>query len=127
MNDLLHTLEKELESAVDWFENNNMIANPDKFQAIIMNKRRENQITYKLKIYNNKIGTTKSVKLLVTEIYNQLSFNQHISKLCSLNLLLCYLMSSIFAHVNLRKKKIEKIQKRCPRLVLDDYGAIMEI
>ena len=92
MNDLLHTLEKELESAVDWFENNNMIANPDKFQAIIMNKRRENQITYKLEIYNNKIGTTKSVKLLVTEIYNQLSFNQHISKLCSLNLLLCYLM-----------------------------------
>ena len=47
LNDLLRALEKESESAVDWFSNNNMIGNADKFQAIIMNKRRENQITYK--------------------------------------------------------------------------------
>ena len=52
LNLLLRTLEKESESAVDWFRNNNMIANPDKFQAIIMNKRRESHITHKLKIYN---------------------------------------------------------------------------
>ena len=37
LNDLLRTLEKESESAADWFRNNSMIANPDKFQAIIMN------------------------------------------------------------------------------------------
>ena len=60
-----------------------MIANPDKFQAIIMNKRRENQITLNLKIYNNEIETPKSVKLLGIEIDNQLSFNQYISKLRS--------------------------------------------
>ena len=60
-----------------------MIAVPDKFQVIIMNKRRENQITHNLKIYNNEIDTTKSVKLLAIETDNQLSFNQHISKLCS--------------------------------------------
>ena len=83
LNDLLHTLEKESESAVDWFRNNNVRAGPDRFQAIIMNKRRENQITHKLKIYNNEIKTTKSVKLLGIEINNQISFNQHISKLFS--------------------------------------------
>ena len=60
-----------------------MIANPDKFQAIVMNKKRENQIIHKLKIYNNEIETTKSVKLLGIEIDNQPSFNQHTSKLCS--------------------------------------------
>ena len=50
LNDfLLHTLEKEGASEVDWFRNNNMIANPEKFQAVIMNKRRKNQIIYKLK------------------------------------------------------------------------------
>ena len=38
-----------------------MIVDPDKFQAI-MNKRRENQITYQLKIYNNGIETTNPVK-----------------------------------------------------------------
>ena len=46
-----------------------MIANPDKFQKIIMNIRRENQL------YNNEIETTKSVKLLGIGIDNQLSFN----------------------------------------------------
>ena len=59
------------------------MANPDKFQTIIMNKKKENQITHKLKIHNNEIETTKPVKLLGIEIDNQLSFNQHISKLCS--------------------------------------------
>ena len=83
LNDLLRTLEKESESAVDWFRNKNMIANTDKFQAIIMNKKREDQITHQLKIYNNEIETTKSVKLLGIEIDNQLSFNQPKSKLCS--------------------------------------------
>ena len=55
LNDHLHTLEKELELVVDWFKNDNIIANPDKFWAISMNKRKENQITHKLKIYNNEI------------------------------------------------------------------------
>ena len=58
-----------------------MIFSPDKFQPVIMNKIRENQITHKLKINNNEIDTTKSIKLLGIEIDNQLSFNQHISKL----------------------------------------------
>ena len=52
-----------------------MIDNPDKFEAIIMNKKRENQITHKLKIYSNEIETTKSIKLLGIENDNQLSFN----------------------------------------------------
>ena len=75
-NDLLHTIEKESESAVDWFKNINMIANPDKFQAIITNKGRENQITHNSKLYNNEIETTKSVNLLGIDYDNQLSFNQ---------------------------------------------------
>ena len=52
-----------------------MIDNPDKFEAINMNKKRENQITHKLKIYSNEIETTKSIKLLGIENNNQLSFN----------------------------------------------------
>ena len=76
LNDLLHALEKESESTIDWLRSNIMIGTPDKLQAIIMNKRRENQITQKLKIHNNEIKTTKSIKLLGIEI-------DHVSKLCS--------------------------------------------
>ena len=38
MVDLLHTLEREPESAVDWFKHNHMIEKPDNFQANISNK-----------------------------------------------------------------------------------------
>ena len=69
INNLLSAIERELESAIDWFIID-WIAHPDKFQAIIMNKRRENQITNKLNIYNNEIETTNSVKLLCIEIDN---------------------------------------------------------
>ena len=149
LNDLLRTLKKEPESAVDWFRNNNMTVNPDKFQGIIMNKRRENQITHKLKIYTNEIETTKSVKLLGIEIDNQLSFNQHISKLCSKAVMqlnaICRLakfmeskekigMINSFVYSSFHYcplawhfcsceswQKVGKIQKRCLRLVFDDY------
>ena len=43
-----------------------------------MNKRRENQITHSLKIYNNETETTKSAKLLGIGIDNDLSFNIYI-------------------------------------------------
>ena len=36
---LLKTLERESESAVSWFKQNEMIVNADKFQAIILNKK----------------------------------------------------------------------------------------
>ena len=35
MSNLIQTLEKESETAVEWFNQNKMIVNPDKFQAII--------------------------------------------------------------------------------------------
>ena len=38
LTNLSQTLEKESESALGWLENNSMIANPDKFQPIILNK-----------------------------------------------------------------------------------------
>ena len=57
-------LKKRLESAVGWFTNNHIIANPDKFQAIMMAKRRENQTVPNIKICNKDIETTKSVNLL---------------------------------------------------------------
>ena len=37
---LLKTLEQEYESTVGWFKQNEMIVNADKFQAIILNKKR---------------------------------------------------------------------------------------
>ena len=150
LNNLLRTLGKESESAVDWFRNNNMTANPNKFQAIIMNGKRENQITHKFKTYNNEIETTKSVKLLCIEIDNQVSFNQHKSKLCSkaamqLNAIcrlakfignkekIATINSFVYSNFNYCPlvwhfcacKSSQKIQKLCLKLVLDDLRKLL--
>ena len=42
MSNLIQTLEKESETAVEWFNQNKMIVNPNKFQAMLLEKRNEN-------------------------------------------------------------------------------------
>ena len=38
INELINILQSESEIAISWFQKNEMIVNPDKFQAIIINK-----------------------------------------------------------------------------------------
>ena len=52
------TLEKESEPNIEWFKNNNMIANPGNFQAIILSKDAPD-VRHELLIYDNEIETTK--------------------------------------------------------------------
>ena len=63
MSNLIQTLEKEEERAVGWFSQNKMIVNPDKFQAMLLEKRNGNNQPC-LQINNQTIKTTNSVKLL---------------------------------------------------------------
>ena len=50
---LLETLTDESQSAVNWFRNNNMIVNPDKFHLMLLQK------SAKKVIRNSKSVTTK--------------------------------------------------------------------
>ena len=59
-----------------------MNVNPDKFQVILLDKRGSDNTNTKVKIGNEKIKSTTSVKLLGVHIDNKLNFNHHISKLC---------------------------------------------
>ena len=63
MSNLIQTLEKESETAVEWFHQNKMIVNPDKIQVMLLEKRNENNQSC-LKINNQIIKTTNCVKLL---------------------------------------------------------------
>ena len=63
MSNLIQTLEKESKTAVGWFNQNKMIVNPDKFQAMLLEKRNGNNQSF-LQINNQTIKTTNSVKLL---------------------------------------------------------------
>ena len=59
-----------------------MIVNPDKFQVILLDKRGSDNTNIELKIGNEKIKSTSSVKLLGVHIDDKLNFNHHINKLC---------------------------------------------
>ena len=82
VNDLVKTLEKGGEEAISWLTQNKMIANPDKFKAIILKKNRSDTSNINLKIDNKEIQTSTSVELLGVKLDNKLSFQKHISDLC---------------------------------------------
>ncbi len=59
--DLIRILESESDVAIKWFEMNEMIVNPDKFQAIIINKHSRVNESYKLKVSGHEIETNNYV------------------------------------------------------------------
>ena len=74
----IETLKNESESVVNWFRNNNMIVNPDKFQLMLLQKYTKKVIQEKLQINNNEIESENLVTLLGIIIENWLSFDDHI-------------------------------------------------
>ena len=58
-----------------------MIANSDKFQAIVVNRNNKRKDSYSLNINQEVINSEYCVKLLGVEIDNKLSFERHISTL----------------------------------------------
>ena len=59
-----------------------MIVNPDKFQLILQDKGRFDNINILVDIRNGKIRSTSLVKLLGVHIDDKLNFIKHINKIC---------------------------------------------
>ena len=78
---LVTILQSECETAINWLHNNKMIVNPDKFQVILLDKGRSDNINIEVEIGKEKISSTSSVKLLRVDIDDKLNFNEHI-KIC---------------------------------------------
>ena len=155
MSNLIHTLEKESETAVEWFNQNKM--KPDKFQTMLLEKRNENKQSC-FKIRNQTIKMTNCAKLLGINTDSKLNFQSHISDLSkkasmqlnALNRLRAYIgnkemeiliNSFIYSNFNYcplvwhfssckSTAKIEKIHKRCLRMILNDntsdYQTLLE-
>jgi hypothetical protein len=134
---------------LDWFANNLMQANPDKFQALAIGKNTfKEQICFDLK--GSKIKCEEHVKLLGVTIDYELNFDKHISEICKkksarqLNVLkrigrylnklgrLTIYYSFILSNFNYcpvtwhfcsekNIKKMEKIQERALRFIYNDY------
>ena len=79
---LIDTLESESNIANDWFTKSEMIINPDKFQAIILDKKKSNLTNIPLTVDNQTIKSVPSVELLGIHLDDKLNFNLHISNIC---------------------------------------------
>ena len=146
---LVDIMQHKAESAISWMEENDMIANPDKFKAIIITKDRQQTENYELNFKGKSISSSAKVDLLGMTIDNKLSFEFHISEICrkaggQLNALkrlgsylplhVCKVVANSFilSHFNYcplvwyfstakQIQKIEKIHERVVRFIYDDY------
>ena len=67
---------------LNWFRINSMVANPSKFQIMFLGSNIDNnEITFMVE--DKKVRSKTEVKLLGITIDDKLSFNKHISNLCS--------------------------------------------
>ena len=149
LEDLIKKLEHECEVALTWFRNNKMMVNPNKFQAILLNKSKSTHVKATMNIGNEKIESLSANKLLGIEIDDKLNFNNHINTICrsaanQLNALIrlrrflgieerkALIQSFVLSNFNYcplvwmlssvkSLNKIENLQKRALRFMLSDY------
>ena len=82
ISDLINKLESYNNIAKEWFKMNKMMVNPDKFQAMVLNKKRSDLTNTNFQVDNQVIKSVSSVELLGIQIDDKLNFNLRISKIC---------------------------------------------
>ena len=80
--DLVNILENEADSALSWLEQNEVIANPNKFHAPFVKKDQTNTCDINLDLHGHSITSEETVKLLGVALDYKLNFDPNISSLC---------------------------------------------
>ena len=94
LSNLVSKLELDAEIAITWFNNNSMIANPTKFQFMIIGDRSNSII--EILVDNQTIQNSNTVKLLGVTIDSHLTFLPH--------------ATNMFKTVNQRTKALNRIR-----------------
>ena len=77
VNNVIENLQSDLKIVLKWFRDNQMMADPGKFQFMFLSK---NTINKSIAIDYKMIESSKSVKLLGLTTDNKLNFGIHINK-----------------------------------------------
>ena len=147
LSSLVATMETDSSKAIDWFNENGMDSNAEKFQFLTLDKK--GVVPSTISVQECTINTSNFIKVLGVTIDGKLNFDEHISKLCSKaaaqvnalkriskylcqeNRLLIYksFICSNFTYCPLiwmfcgkkNSNKMEKIQERALRFIFNDY------
>ena len=82
MPELVKVLEAEAGNALSWIDQNEMIANPNKFHALFVKKDQTDTSGINLDFQGQSIQSEKSIKLLGVTLNYKLNFDPHISNIC---------------------------------------------
>lgn len=80
LDNVIMRLEKDLKNALDWFDNNSLAPNPDKFQVMFLGTKSKTYLC--LEINDRKTVSTPEVTLLGITIDWKLQFNRHVENIC---------------------------------------------
>ena len=144
-----NVLECDVKKMLYWFKINSLEANPSKFQSMLLKNKNVNAEDFNIIVDNDTIDLTASMNVLGINIDDKLNFNSHVSNMCNkagrqLNVLqrlkgsldyasrLSIYKSFIMSNFNYcpvvwmftsksSLSKLEDIQRRALRFVLDDY------
>jgi hypothetical protein len=81
LDDLISVIKRDTEIVVEWFKNNGMKANPDKFQFIV-SSRKNPSVEINLDVCNTTLKAEENVVLLGLKIDKNLTFDDHIKDIC---------------------------------------------
>ena len=74
VTELKNTLQSESEVIINWFKNNKRIVNPEKYQAIILDKQKHDYSNETIKFDNKTVETVSYVMLLGIHLNDKLNF-----------------------------------------------------
>ena len=94
-------LEKGIQSAIDWFSENFLKANADKYHLIASSK-----IPVDIQILDGKVTSESRVKLLGIYVDNRLNFDYHVSQLCKKASKKLNALTRIFKYVETSKPRV---------------------
>ena len=77
---IIYKLEDELKIAINWFNCNSLVPNPDKFQMMFLGTK--NKVKLCLEINGIRTVSQTSIVLLGIKIDWKFNFNNHVSELC---------------------------------------------
>ena len=80
-DEMISSLTNDTDISIDWLSNNDMIANPTKFQAIFPNKQKVHE-DISLQVKEKTIFSQREVDILGITVDENLNFEKYISKIC---------------------------------------------
>ena len=102
ITNVISQLEEDSVTLLTWVKNNGLKANPEKFHLLLSEKDENISIM----VDNYVIGNRNCEKLLGIKIDNTLTFNDHVSELCSKASQKLHALSRVSQYMNMNQRKL---------------------